>query len=51
MVRSYFITENGDEGAIEVRTISSEQSILIPEGEFVVPDCPRNSVYDRQAKR
>jgi hypothetical protein len=43
--------EKGDEGAIEVRTISSEQSILIPEGEFVVPDCPRNSVYDRQAKR
>ena len=51
MVRSYFIAEKGDEGAIEVRTISSEQNILIPEGEFFVHDCPRNSVYDRQAKR
>lgn len=38
-------------GPIEVRTITSEQNILLPEGEIIVPECPINSVYDRQAKR
>jgi hypothetical protein len=44
-------TEKGDKGAIEVRTITSQQKILLPEDEFIVPVCSRNSVYDRQSKK
>lgn len=41
----------GQDGSLETRTISSKQHVLLPQDEIFVPDCPQNSVYNRQTQR
>jgi len=38
-------------GPIEIRTLTSKQHVLLSTEEILVPECPRNSVYDREAKK
>jgi len=38
-------------GPVETRRLSSKQYVLLPETEIVVPECPANSVYDRENKK
>ena len=38
-------------GPVEENVVSGNQFLPVPKGEINVPECPTNSVYNRQTKR
>jgi hypothetical protein len=41
----------GTGGVVETRTLTSKQHVVLSDSEIIVPQCPVNSVYNRESKK